>query len=214
MDNLDSRLLRYTDTFVKRFSEPGHVEYRFGLGGPIAISQDRKPFTIDVKPPKQNKEKNKQHNLVVRREGGRLIANPMNLEIVVGDMVLWHTPDSQIPGFAIQGRMKGKTFESATLRDEMIFSHAFGLPGEYHWVDGYGGNLSGVIYVEMVQGTSDKASLRWQKALREGTLIHIRGTSVEPKEVKILVGQTVFWVVEESDGICIADARIAKQFHK
>jgi plastocyanin len=214
MNNLDSRLLRYTDTFVKRFAKPGHVEYRLVIGGATLLSVERDSFTIDVNPRRGAEEKRgKQHTVIVRREGRRLVAEPSHLEVEAGDMVLWHAPDPATPGFAVHGRMEQKKerFDSTALSDETIYSHAFGLPGDYHWIDAYGRDLSGVVHVADLDDAKGKAAHRWQKALHAGTTIKISGDHIEPQKVEILVGQTVFWIVEEADGISITDARLARR---
>lgn len=214
MSNLDSRLLRYTDTFVKRFAKPGHGEYRLAVGGATLLSMERDAFTIDVKQrPGRGDGGGKQHTVVVRPEGRRLIADPSHLEIEAGDMVLWHAPDAATPGFAVHGRMEKEKqrFDSTALTDETVYSHAFGLPGDYRWTDAYGRDLSGVVHVATLDDAKERTSDRWQKALHTGTTIKIRGYDIEPREARILVGQTVFWIVEEADGISITDARLVRR---
>jgi plastocyanin len=212
MNNLDSRLLRYTDAFVKRFARPGRVAYRLALGGATLLPVEKDGFTIDVGRRRGSDEgRGEQHNVVVRRKGRNLVADPSHLEIAVGDMVLWQAPDADTPGFAVYGQQKNERFDSTALTSEMVYSHAFGLPGDYRWVDAHGSGVSGVIHVRSLKETRGEGAERWQKALRNGTTVQIRGDEVKPQKVEILVGQTVFWIVEKADGISITDARLARR---
>src|SRR5689334_6800273 len=105
MDTLDSRSLRYTDSFVQKFSVPGQVRYRVTTGAGAYLPVEGTTFTIDVST--QGENEGKQHNVTIRRDGRRLVADPLHLAIGVGDMVLWHAPDLATPGFTVRGEGEG-----------------------------------------------------------------------------------------------------------
>ena len=215
MDSLDSRLLHYTDSFVKRFATPGHVEYRLALSGATMLSVERDSFTIDVNRRRQQRDKpGIQHNVVVRWKERKLVADPPHVEIEAGDMVLWNAPAAATPGYAVHGQMKNERFDSTALSDAMIYSHAFGLLGDYRWVDALGGKLSGLVQVRMLDNEKVITDEKWQEVLHTGAVIQIRGGKAKPQEIKIFVGQTVFWIVEQADGISITDARLLKRHTK
>lgn len=58
--------------------------------------------------------------------------------------------------------------------NECGYPHAFGTPGEYHWVDAFGSSLRGSIRVREPDGCDRQEGLaRWQKQLGEGHLVMI-----------------------------------------
>ena len=209
MDTLDSRSLRYIDCFGQKLSSPGQLRYRLATAAGAWLPVDGHIFTIDVKRGRRASNKGQQHNVTVRREGQRLVADPSHLEIEAGDMVLWHTPDPSISGFTVRGEGAGDTFDSAALSSEAVYTHAFGTPGDYHWVDANGGPASGTVQVRALAPVNKEEFEKWVGALKNGALITINGDKATPERVQILVGQTVFWAVEKAPGISITDARLA-----
>jgi len=47
-----------------------------------------------------------------------------------------------------------------------------------------------------------------RELLAKGTVVLIRGDKIEPAQVEISVGQTIFFAVEKADGITITDRRL------
>jgi plastocyanin len=211
MNTLDSRSLRYTDCFAQKFSSPGQVLYRVTTGAGACLPVEGTTFTIDVSECAASKKEGKQHQITIRREGQSLVADPPHLEIEAGEMVLWHAPDPSTPGFTVRGEGKCITFDSSALTSEAVYTHAFGTPGDYAWVDANGGPVSGVVEVRPLDPANREECEKWLKSLKNGTLITINGEKATPGRVQILAGQTVFWAVEKASGISITDARLVQR---
>jgi hypothetical protein len=96
--------------------------------------------------------------------------------------------------------------DSASLRTESIFTHAFGLPGSYEWADANGSSLRGHVHVAVPDTTGGHEA--WLGRLQEGTLVHVRGERTEPERVDIVVGQTVVWAIEDAPGVSITDTSL------
>jgi plastocyanin len=205
MNSLDSRLLRLGDTFTQKFTTAGTVRYHLG---PAASLIGGESYTIEVKPDKRS-GKPQQHQVKVSLKQRHLSADPPKLEIHVGEAVMWHAADTKTPGFGVSGEHRGGSFSSAALAQECVYSHAFGVAGEYDWVDANGGGLTGKVVVkDPFVKTDSKKSADYQKKLSQGTIIVIRRDRVEPKQVEVVTGQTVFWAVERADGISVTDIRL------
>jgi plastocyanin len=210
MNELDSRFLRQTDCFAQRFTTPGLVRYSLsGVLGGIASPESEDSFTIDVVPGGPEGTSGRQHQVSVRQEGQRLIAEPARLQVTAGDIVLWNAPDAAMAGYAVRGQGEGISVNSASLRSGAVYTHSFGLPGRYGWVDANGSEVSGEIRVAEAEVRREQDRSRWMEVLSRGVLVTIRGTEVSPREVEIVVGQTVFFAVEDAPGITITDARLA-----
>lgn len=214
MDILDSRALRYTDCFAQKFTSPGQVQYQITTSGGTFLPLDPDHvFTIEVKErPKEAKPKaddeGETHEVTVRRDGQQFTADPPKLQISVGDVVLWRANDPATPGFAIRGEGKGSSFDSSALTANSLYTHAFGTPGEYRWVDANGGPVSGVLRVNPLPSDDKKERDKWIKNLSIGLLVTVNGNSATPNDIKMAVGQTVFWAIEKASGITITDARL------
>lgn len=209
MDTLDSRLLQYVDCFAQKFATPGHVHYGIStLAGACLSVGDEGEFTIDVKARSGNNGESEQHDVQVRREGNKFFADPPHLEIRAGDMVLWNTPDPGLTGYVVVGKGAGGKFDSSALTSEAVYTHAFGTPGEYTWVDANRGKISGVIHVRSLDPKDKEQCQKWLATLEQGSLITIEGDTVYPVKMEILTGQTVFWAVQKAPGISITDSRL------
>lgn len=206
MNDLDSRSLQYVDCYAQRFAEPGTVEYELTTLAGTCLPLGSETFTIDVA--EAPKRKGVQHSVVVRRVEGALRAEPARLQIEAGDMVLWNTQDASVAGYVVRGEGAGGGFDSSAIRHEAVYTHAFGLPGTYEWRDAHGSGLAGEIVVELLDCRDAKVAARWHQALKSGSLVTIRGKTARPRKVEILAGQTVFWSVENTEGISITDARL------
>lgn len=212
MDALDSRLLRYIDCYAQKFSTRGTIYYRLSTVPASCIPVEKEAaFTITVKGRSGGKDREgAQHNVTVQRKDSSLVADPPNLDIAAGDTVLWHSPDQTLLGFAVYGEGAGGSFDSSALSFEAVYTHAFGTPGEYHWIDANHGQVSGVVVVRSPDSTDPEECRKWMAALGDGALVLIEGNRVEPQRIEILTGQTVFWAVQKADGISITDVRLLK----
>jgi plastocyanin len=203
VSTLDSRSLTYVNTFGRRFSEPGEVRYRLVTAAVVCQPAIDLPFTIEVAKGKRGK----QHDVNVHLEGDGLVAEPPKLSIAAGDLVLWHSVAST-PGYAVQGEGEGGRFDSSSLTSETLYTHAFGVPGDFEWTDAIHGSLSGVVKVTSLDSGDPKQCREWMEALAHGTVVVIEGDRADPPEVSVLAGQTVFFAVTAAEGITITDARL------
>ena len=205
-NTLDSRALHRADCYGQRFMKAGNFAYDVVPAGGVAISSDR-PFSVKVREGKAKGEMN-QHNVVVTWHDGKFRAAPAALTVDTGDMVMWNCNQRDAMTLAVIGDQE--FFNSSRLKNESGYSHAFGLPGEYRWVDAHGSKTSGMVTVKD-PGCKNEAQLkRWRKTLEEGILVMINDGKVEPSSVEIAVGQTVFFLVVNGPGISITDARVVE----
>lgn len=214
MSSLDSRFLRLGDCFAQKFSRPGTYKYIVTTGAGACLPASEGEYEIVVAAlgagkthaAEQKGPGSEQHNVAVREHEGKLTAQPARLEIKQGDTVLWYTPDASAPGFAVVGIGEEGSFSSGALTAEAVYSHAFGLPGTYKWIDANGGTPRGEVVVEQMEMRHGDDCRKWLESLSKGTLIKVAGGKAELASVRILAGQTVFWAVEKADGISITDA--------
>jgi len=214
---LDSRFLRVGDCFAQRFSTPGTFRYALSpLPSSLAAHHDEPPRLAvvvaageSVADPKQHHAKDdhdrRTHAVTVSLSNGTLEASPAILEITAGDVVVWGPDRSVTFGFRVRGRLGEQTVDSAALHTESVFTHAFGLPGTYEWVDANGSGLHGRVEVVSPANMGVDDVERWLATLQEGTLVHVTGHRAEPEAVQIVLGQTVVWAVEEAPGVTITD---------
>ncbi|MGH2789025.1 MAG: hypothetical protein ACRDJV_14145 [Actinomycetota bacterium] len=209
MDTLDSRTLSYVDCFARRFAKPGSVRYSITSASVMCDLHDEEDgFTIDVREGRSPGDKGTQHDVTVRMKGGHFAAEPSQLSIEAGDVVMWHAEGSSVPGFAVQGRTEDGRFTSASLESESLYTHAFGVPGTYEWRDMGRSKIGGRVIVKDLDTKSKEDCEEWMRSLTQGALVTIRGKRAEPKQVEILTGQTVFFAVVEAPGITITDERL------
>lgn len=204
---LDSRRLTYLNCFAQRFSKPGSYRYRIASSGTSRLDRD-KSFTIEVKDGNA-RDKATQLDVRVRLEGRELVADPPDLSIGVGDLVLWAADDSTIVGYAIEGEGRGFTFSNAKLASETVYTHAFGQAGTYRWRDAYGSKAGGII--EVVSPTElgrDRDNGAWLAALGKPIVITVKGEAAAPQRLEIVTGQTVAWVIEQANGMTVTDSSL------
>jgi plastocyanin len=204
IDTFDSRGLRFTDCYGQRFMRGGMFRYHVVPAGTSCMTEER-PYSIEVAP-RAGDGKMKQHNVVVRNDGSSFEVDHARLAIEVGDMVLWNCAQRTAPAFEIAG--EAEFFGSARLTNECGYTHAFGAAGEYRWVDAHGSGLRGVVRVHDPGCKSDADLREWRARLSRGTLVTIAEKKVDPSEVDIVTGQTVFFVIVKSRGITVTDERL------
>jgi plastocyanin len=202
VSTLDSRALTYVNTFGRRFGEAGRVRYRL-VSGAVGCQPAREdlPFAIEV----AEGNGGEQHDVTVRLEGDRLVADPPQLKTVAGDVVLWHSPSASAPAYVVQGESPSGTFDSSSLTSDSLYTHAFGTAGEFEWTDAIGRSVSGVVKVGTLESDDRNQCREWMEALERGTLVVIERDRAEPREVSILAGQTVFFAVTASEGVTVTD---------
>ena len=215
MNTLDSRVLGPLNCFVQKITQSGELKFevRQSSAGFLPINEGLAGL-IKVKPKKvsaaQMRTSGKQHYVPVAFSEGRLFAKSAPEEIEQCDAILFHQTDRKAPAFSVAGQIGETIFSSTELRDQAVFTHAFGLPGCYEWADANGSGLGGIIIVENDPATGKNAAKRATMRMSEGVLVHIVGDKVKPKELRISTGQTIFFAVEETKGITITDINLLK----
>jgi plastocyanin len=204
LDSFDSRALRLTDCYGQRFMKAGTFRYHALPVGTDCIVDER-PFVVTVVEAK-GKDGMKQHDVTVRAEGATFRADPPELQIEAGDLVLWHCPDAKALPYMIVGDKE--FFASTRLINESGFTHAFSAAGEYRWRDAYGSDVGGVIRVRDPGCRNHNEMRKWREALGSAALVMISGDTAQPAEVEIFTGQTVFFAVTKSKGVSVTDERL------
>jgi len=209
MNSLDSRTLRTGDCFGQKFPVPGEVRYFVSSGSELlpAVQRSDDGYRITVKPVDYASQ-SQQHNVLITRKGNTLDASPAKLEIYAGDGVLWYTTDPTVLGFHVAGGGDDFRFSSACMEKHAMYTHAFGTPGKYEWRDPHGSGIHGSVEVESVNPYSKEERSEWYEKLRKPATFEIKDGRSFPESVKIVLGQTVFWSIEESRGIAITDQRL------
>jgi plastocyanin len=200
---LDSRALGRADCYGQRFMRPGDYCYDIvpAHGHPVAT---HRPYKVRVRPG-DGKGPMKQHNVRINANGGGFVPAAAELVIEVGDLVLWNCPDGQFP-YAVIG--DHDFFASHKLVNECGYTHAFGTEGEFHWSDAYGSGACGTVRVRQPDCSTEKGLNSWREALGKGSLVMITGKEAKPREVDIVVGQTIYFAVVKGGGISVTDDRL------
>ena len=214
MNTLDSRSLRVGDCFAQKFATEGEVRYFVSSGSDVigarARAEQKEGFVLEVRPKKSGGAA-AQHNVSVSRKGDELTVSPEKLSIEVGDFVLWHTQDSSLGGFSVAGEGPKTSFSSFRIQGDAVFTHAFGTPGKYQWMDPLGSKVAGIVEVRAFEARSQGDHDRWYEMLSKPEGFEITSQESRPKAVEIIVGQTVFWSVQKTSGVAIVDARLLPQ---
>lgn len=207
MNDLDSRFLRLGDCYAQRLTKPGTYKYVLTPAGSGSPPLSGDTYAISVRP---DKGTGAQHYVVVRQRGKTLLAEPAELVIQSGDIVLWHTLEAATPGFAVLGLGEMGELNSSSMKVEALYSHAFGSPGRYGWGDANGGRARGEVEVRAFDLRQQKDHKKWVASLAKGTVIKVTGDKAAPARVQVVVGQTVLWLVDKVAGITITDARLLR----
>jgi hypothetical protein len=202
MDFLDSRHLTNHDSFVQLFPAADVFEY-FVTSVPAAMTPQHEPkFYLEVKPSTAQKGEGRQHVVKVVWDPRAMTytADPPRLEIAQNDFVTWHC-DRMIgsPPYSVRGRGQQGSFSSASLGPHAAFMHFFLEAGRY----AYQVNGAGVFIVEVLDHRKMDPEV-YAKRAADAPLVQIRRARPDPREVEIVAGQTVVWLIDEEQGITIA----------
>jgi plastocyanin len=204
IDTFDSRALRCTDCYGQRFMKAD--SYRYNVLAPMGhCMNDEQPFVVTVKD-RSKKDGMVQHTVAVSFEAGKFDVDHRELAIDTGDLVLWNCQVRRAIPFVVSGEKE--FFASDRLTNECGYSHAFASAGDFHWVDAYGSGLEGVVHVKDPRCKDTAGFKRWQQLLTKGTVVMVDSKKVQPREIEIVAGQTVFFAIAEAPGISITDKRI------
>ena len=204
LNQLDSRAIGRASCFAQRFMRPGTYEYAIVPGYGHALAAEF-PFRVVVEDSKS--EAMTQHNVLVREGKQGLEVDQPEVRIRLGDMVLWSGNGRTTSAFAVAGEQP--FFNSHRMVNECGYSHAFGTPGDYRWVDAFGSGLQGTIRVRDAE-PGEKGLAEWRRRLNEGMLVMIAHGNADRPEVDIMVGQTVFFAVIDGPGISVTDERLVE----
>jgi len=218
--SFDSRALQFGDSLTQQFLEVGTLTYQVVLAHTV-FGGERNRFVIDVL--EGDIVQPTQHFIKVFFSDGTLQVEPPRLTISVKDTVSWSAVDRQVPPFRVLSLEDSALYlDSAAIKTNAVFTHAFGVPGRYTWSDANRGTVEGVVMVEDPRITSVEdlaaykrrlSSLRQIKKRKgkgegEQAIFMIDGETSEPATVSVLTGQTVMWVVMNTEGISITEQEI------
>jgi plastocyanin len=164
-----------------------------------------RPFVIQVSE-RAGEGGMKQHNVMLSWVGNAFKPDHAEITIEVGDLVLWNCTSATAPPWEVAGDKD--FFGSFNLVNECGFSHVFGFPGKYEWADVNGSGICGVVHVTDPHCKTQADLACWQARLGEGTVVMVAKGKAEPAEVKVEVGQTVFFAIVAGRGITITDRRL------
>jgi hypothetical protein len=205
IDSFDSRALRYVDCYGQRFMRPGEFRYNvLAVGSHLAVTE--RPFRIAVSD--RGGDQMTQHSVSLSIRGRDFVPDQPDLAIALGDMVMWNCPLPAALPFAVVGDQE--FFGSTNLVNESGYSHIFSAAGDYHWVDANRGAVRGLVRVRDPEVRTEDDLKRWREQIGVGTLVMIADGRIEPGEVDIVTGQTVFFIVVSGPGITITDARLVE----
>ncbi|HYH78250.1 MAG TPA: hypothetical protein VEX86_00585 [Longimicrobium sp.] len=201
MDTLDSRALGYFDCYFRQFPEVGTVRYSLAAAE-LHPSPEEAPFTVEVagRPGRAPV----QHDVTVRvGKDGRLEPDREELAVAPGDHVMFHAANARTPRYSVRGSGPGGAWSSGELENDSLFSHTFGLPGEYRLTDANSGRLVAALVVSNPPLADAGAGL----AVRDAAIISIQGGDFKTQRAEMVVGQTAVFVVNDvrEPGITITD---------
>jgi plastocyanin len=204
MDTFDSRALRLADCYGQRFMKAGTYRYALVPAGADCFIDER-PFVVQVNE-RKSKGDMKQHDVVVRAEGASFRAEPSEITIEAGDLILWHSPNAKGVAYMVSGEKE--FFGNDRLVNECGFTHAFAAAGTYKWRDAYGSPVNGVVRVRDPRCKTQDDLKKWRTKLTTAALVMISDDKSQPPEVEIVTGQTVFFAVTKTKGVSVTDERL------
>ena len=213
MHALDSRNIGSVNCYIQKIIGSGDLILEVGkTSSGFLPMEDGKGVKSKVTALPENRkgerEGGKQHVVPLTFSKNEFHININELKIEEGDAIIFHGGERKLPGFAIRGMIGKHSFCSTELVDQAVFTHAFGLPGRYEWRDANGSGVGGVITVVNEPSEGKDGAKRAMERLGEGVVVHIVGKKVAPQEVTISTGQTVFFAVEQTQGITITDVTL------
>ena len=181
MNTLDSRFMRPGNCFAHRFSAPGTFTYALSpIPSSLAAHHGEPPARAVIVTARSGKDP-RQHPVTVSMADAVMTASPAELHVTAGDLVVWSADRSLTFGFRVRGTIGDELIDSASLRTESIFTHAFGLPGSYEWADANGSSLHGQVNVVQCR-TQRKATRHGWSDLRKGRSCTYEGNGPSPRE--------------------------------
>lgn len=203
---LDSRSIGLGDAFGQRFMKEGTFYYDIAAAGTGRVVHDH-PHEIVVKGSPSDHQM-EQHTVLVSQRDSTPRPDRARLEIRAGDLVVWTSVDRDISRFEIIGQKE--FFGSSSLVNECGYSHRFVRSGTYEWRDAHGGKARGVVRVNDPKVGDAAALERWKKKLANAKLVMINDGKVEPAQVTVEMGQTVYFAVVKGKGISVTDVDLLR----
>jgi hypothetical protein len=221
MFDLDSRLIRFGDSYTQAFPRVGDFSYR--VEAPT-FPHPPNTYMLHVSQPGPNPPA-LHEELVSLGEGYDLLVRDQDLTVFQHDLVRWHTESFEFPAFRVVGGDVQFQFDSARLTDGAVYTHRFGSEGTYEWVDANGSGIHGTVRVDppptfLTSRFAERHSLEYrearttfmadyQAAVSEAKVVRIHGSTVDPPElVGVAIGQPVVWIIQNAPGITITDRRL------
>jgi plastocyanin len=203
-NTFDSRSLGPGNCFGRPFHESGTFRYAVAPGSGGAVAGEAH-FTVVVGEGSR-REEGRQHNVAVHFTDSHFEAVPREIEVAAGDFVLWHGADAAVPPFAIAG--EDGSFASDRLEKENVYTHVFGLAGEYQYGDARGSALAGTVRVVAPECPDEAALQRWREGAMQPALVMIERGRPKPSRLRIVVNQQVFFAVSDGPGVTITDKQL------
>lgn len=215
MNLLDSRVLTSYNCYIQKVLGKGELvlDARVASAGFAPIAEKpllRTKVKAATAAGRRDRRSGKQLNVPLAFSSDRFTITLDDIAVDEGDALLFHLPQRKVPSFSIRGRADGHEFTSVALEDQAVFTHPFGIAGDFEWGDANGSGVGGVVHVVDDPADGIKGAERSIKHMSEGVLVHIVGKKVEPEEITIATGQTVFFAVEETKGITITDRSLLR----
>lgn len=213
MYQLDSRNLGPQNCYFQKVISKDDVTLEVRKSSAAFLPMDKeKSKNLKVKAltasQRSTRDAGKQHVIPLDFKDNDFQIDLSKIDIREGDTLVFHQAQRKQPSFAVRGKIGKINFDSSSLTDQAVYTHAFGLPGRYEWADANGSGIGGVVNVVNETADGRKGAERIMKSLENGVLVHIVGKKVSPAEVTISTGQTVFFAVEETAGITITDVNL------
>ena len=156
------------------------------------------------KEPTKKPKEAKQHDIQVVYDAKLRYfhAKPAHLEIMAGDLVLWHKPDKEGGAFSVSGSSEnGDTFDSRRLGYATVYMHTFLESGTYNYTNTYGrgGSQSGTVKVV----PTGKDYEEWLERLKKPAVVNYVKGAFTPSKVEVVQGGAVMWVVQDDVKISV-----------
>ena len=171
MDTLDSRFLRIGDCIAIKFKTPGTLRHMLSTGSHVRTEAGRTSAELGESQGRRPAGQTAHHSGKKRRAAGcgqyQRRRRSGGRHRAVAHYGPGHSTDSR---WVAQGEKH--EFSSHLLKDEAVYTHAFGSPGTYEWVDPVGGDFR-VVVVKPVTPKNDKERQAWLDSLSKGAAFEI-----------------------------------------